>query len=223
MPRRAKDPIAEYSVRLCEYMNGHPTIVLSYARYFGEYPEASKATMTAVDQDGFDVTCLDHGQEQELRVTFRHSMHAVSQVKDALMAMAKEAKTGLRGDDPNNPGLMPDSPSVIWPYNHPVTWISICVVLTAYYLEFFPNTTSPILQWILQSLGASTIHYIYISVTLLHFVESMVSLYFTAVVGRDFFGPIDIVQWFMLIFVCGYPGLLELIPLANRQRKQKEE
>ncbi|KAG0302906.1 hypothetical protein BGZ98_007137 [Dissophora globulifera] len=99
MQRRVRDPIIEHSPRLCEYMNGHPTVVLSYARYFGDYPGAIKATMTGVDQDGFDVTCLNEGQEQEVRVAFPHSLHAVSQVKDVLMTLAKEAETALRGKE----------------------------------------------------------------------------------------------------------------------------
>ncbi|KAG0366816.1 hypothetical protein BGZ54_004840 [Gamsiella multidivaricata] len=99
MSRRVRDPIAQHSASLCEYMNARPAIILSYARYFGEYPEATKATMTAVDQDGFDIVCQDNGQERELRVTFGHSLHAVSQVKDAFMALAREAEIALRGDD----------------------------------------------------------------------------------------------------------------------------
>ncbi|KAF9113315.1 hypothetical protein BGX27_001851, partial [Mortierella sp. AM989] len=101
MSRRHQDPIAEHSAHLCKYMNGRPTIVLSYARYFGEYPDATKATLTSVDQDGFDITCQDNGQEREVRVAFGHSMHAISQVKDALMALSKEAEAALRGKDPN--------------------------------------------------------------------------------------------------------------------------
>lgn len=100
--RRNQDPIAEHSARLCEYMNSRPSIVLSYARYFGEYPEATTATMTSVDQDGFELLCLDQGQEQEVRVTFSHSLHAPSQVRDALTDLAKEAETALRGKDPDS-------------------------------------------------------------------------------------------------------------------------
>jgi len=81
-------------------MNGHPAIVLSYARYFGEYKEATAAKMLELDQDGFLLTCQEHGEEHEVRVAFTHSLHAVSQVKDMLMSLAKEAETALRGNDP---------------------------------------------------------------------------------------------------------------------------
>jgi putative heme iron utilization protein len=95
-----EDPIAPHSKALCEYMNGHPIIVLSYARYFGEYAEAESASMDQIDQDGFIVKCVEHGQDHEVRVAFTHSLHAISQVKDMLMSLAKEAENALRGPDP---------------------------------------------------------------------------------------------------------------------------
>ncbi|KAF9437432.1 hypothetical protein BGZ76_000753 [Entomortierella beljakovae] len=100
MPRKQHDPILEHSASLCQYMNGQPTIVLSYARFFGEYPNGTNATMTSIDSDGFDIVCKDNGEEREVRVAFGYSIHAISQVKTALMTLAKEAELGLR-DDPN--------------------------------------------------------------------------------------------------------------------------
>lgn len=102
MPRRVKDPVAEQSSRLCEYMNSQPIVVLLYASYFGEYPEASEATMTAIDQDGFDITCHDGGEKREVRVAFRRSMRSISQVREELMALAKEAERALRGKYPKS-------------------------------------------------------------------------------------------------------------------------
>lgn len=81
-------------------MNGRPAVVLSYARYFGEFAEAESATMDQIDKDGFIVKCIESGQEHEVRVAFTHSLHAVSQVKDMLMSLAKEAELALRGPDP---------------------------------------------------------------------------------------------------------------------------
>ncbi|KAF9561298.1 hypothetical protein EC968_005792 [Mortierella alpina] len=216
--RRSQDPILEHSARLCEYMNSRPAIVLSYARYFGEYPEATIATMTSVDQDGFDLVCVDQGQEQEVRVTFNHSLHAPSQVRDALTDLAKEAETALRGNDPNSQGAMPDSPSATLPDIDAFTAALIMVVMIAFYLDFFPNTKSPLLQWVLQTAGASTIHNVVQLVTGLHIVESLLSLYLTVVVGRGFFQPGDILQWFSLVFIFGYASLFKLFTLAYRQQ-----
>ncbi|KAF9951346.1 hypothetical protein BGZ72_007119 [Mortierella alpina] len=216
--RRNQDPIAEHSARLCEYMNSRPTIVLSYARYFGEYPEATTATMTSVDQDGFDLLCLDQGQEQEVRVTFSHSLHAPSQVRDALTDLAKEAETALRGNDPDSQGAMPDSPSVTFPDIDAFTAVLIMAVMVAFYLDFFPNTKSPLLQWVLQTAGSSAIHYVVQLVLGAHVIESLFSLYLTVVVGQGFFQPVDVLQWFLAVFIFGYASLFKLFTLAYRQQ-----
>lgn len=114
MQRRIqKDPIAEHSTRLCEYVNTQPAVALSYARYFGEYPAATKATMTSIDQDGFDIVCHDQGEQHEVRVTFAHSLHAVSQVKHELDTLAREAETALRGNDPQS-----QVPTLPWASNY---------------------------------------------------------------------------------------------------------
>ncbi|KAG0205419.1 hypothetical protein BGX28_002990 [Mortierella sp. GBA30] len=199
-------------------MNGHPAIVLSYARYFGEYPEATKATMTSVDQNGFDITCLDQDQEHEVRVTFSHSLHAPSQVRDALTELAKEAETALRGSDPDGQGLMPDSPSATLPEIDPITAVIIVLVSVAIYLDFFPNTKSPLLQWVLQTVGASRIHQLVQLLVGVHLLEALFSLYVTVVVGQGFFKLEDIIQWTVLVMIFGYPCLVPLTRLSYRQR-----
>ncbi|ORZ19110.1 hypothetical protein BCR41DRAFT_385755 [Lobosporangium transversale] len=223
MPRRAQDPIAEHSDSLCEYMNGHPTTVLAYARYFGEYPTATKATMTSIDQDGFDIICEDSGEEREVRVTFGQSMFAVGQVKHTLTTLAKEAEIALRGRDSSNQGLMPDSPSATLPEGNLLSTLLLIGGLTAFYLEFYPNTTNSFLQWILKTVGAAWIHRLVLLITGLHCFESLVSLYFTVIVGNGFFSLLDIIQWFILISLFGYPCLFHLIALANRQRNKQSK
>jgi hypothetical protein len=74
--------------------------------------------MTSIDQSGFDIVCHDQGEEHEVRVTFGHSLHAVSQVKHELDTLAKEAQTALRGNDPlsqvlhSSQGLLSFSPGI---------------------------------------------------------------------------------------------------------------
>ncbi|KAF9922451.1 hypothetical protein FBU30_007422 [Linnemannia zychae] len=221
--RLQKDPIAEHSGRLCEYINNQPAVALSYARYFGEYPTANKATMASIDQNGFDVVCIDQGEEHEIRVTFKHSLHALSQARDELMSLAKEAETALRGNDSNSQGLMPDSPSATLPDLDAFAVMLLSVALVVVYLDRFPNTTSPLLQWIQKMAGASLIHYISVLLVTVHLVESLVSMYFTAVVGQGFFQPIDIFQWAFIVLIFGYPSLFSLISLARRQQKAARE
>ncbi|KAF9090531.1 hypothetical protein BGX23_005930 [Mortierella sp. AD031] len=224
MQRRAKqDPIAEYSARLCEYINGQPAVTLSYARYFGEYPTATKATVTSIDQNGFDIVCHDQGAEHEIRVAFSHSLHAPNQARDELVALAKEAESALRGNDPQSQGLMPDSPSATLPDLDMLAMVLLLMASVAIYLDFFPNTTSPALQWVLKTAGASRIHMVVQGLVGIHIIESFVSMYFTMVVGRGFFEMGDVLQWALVVFVFGYPSLLYLIPLASRQKKQLQE
>lgn len=94
---------------------------------------------------------------------------------------------------------------------------------TAVYLDLFPNTTNPFLQWVLELIGASMVHTIVVLVAGLHILEAVASLYYTAVVGKGFFSAVDSVQWFATILLLGYPVLFRLVSLAKRQRKQKNE
>ncbi|KAF9297492.1 hypothetical protein BGZ88_009894 [Linnemannia elongata] len=222
MQRRVqKDPIAEYSTRLCAYINGQPAVALSYARYFGEYPTATKATMTSIDQNGFDIVCHDQGEEHEVRVTFGHSLHAASQAKHELDTLAKEAEAALRGNSPQSQNLMPDSPSAMLPDLDTLAMVLLCMGSVAIYLNFFPNTTNPTLQWVLKTAGPWRINLVVQGLAILHIIESLVSVYFTVVVGQGFFQPADVIQWALVVVVFGYPSLFYLIRLATRQQQQR--
>ncbi|KAK3828215.1 MAG: hypothetical protein J3Q66DRAFT_322102 [Benniella sp.] len=221
MSRRAnKDPVAEQSSRLCDYMNEQPIVLLLYARYFGEYPDATNAKMTSIDQDGFDIACLDNGELKEVRVTFRRPMRAMGQVRDELKALAKEAEAALRKNGAGSQGWLPDSPSVELPDSDPLASFLLTGAYVALYLYFFPNTTNPFLQWILQLLGTSMIRFIVMLATGLHVLEAFISLYFTLVVAKDFFSLADSLQWFATIVFLGYPVLFRLVPLANRNQSK---
>ncbi|GJJ76020.1 hypothetical protein EMPS_08378 [Entomortierella parvispora] len=212
------DPIAPHSQALCDYMNGRPAVVLSYARYFGEFTEAESATMDQIDKDGFIVKCMEGGQEHEVRVAFTHSLHAISQVKDMLTSLAKEAELALRGPDPKAQGNMPDS-KFFWPaFDTPYLAI-IVIVSTLLYLDFMPHTTSPALQWLLQLVGPDIVHLIIQVLAGVHVLEALVSIYLTVVVGQGFFEPTHVVQWGLAILVFGYPFLSALIPVAKRQQQ----
>ncbi|KAF8936986.1 hypothetical protein BGZ47_009228 [Haplosporangium gracile] len=220
MQRRVqKDPIAEYSTRLCEYINSQPAVALSYARYFGEYPTAIKATVTSIDQNGFDIVCHEQGEQHEVRVTFGHSLHAVSQVKHQLDTLAKEAEAALRGNDSQSQGLMPDSPSAVLPDLDALAAVLVFMASVAIYLDFFPNTTSPALQWVLKTAGPWRIHLVVQGLAIVHIIESLVSVYFTVVVGQEFFQTTDVIQWALVVVVFGYPSLFHLIRLASRQQR----
>lgn len=113
---------------------------------------------------------------------------------------------------------MPDSkffmPDIETPYIAVVMLVS-----TLIYLDFMPNTTSPILQWLLQLCGQDIVHWIVQGVVVIHVFEALFAIYLTAVVGRGFFEPIHVAQWSLGILVFGYPFLSSLIPLAKRQQQ----
>ena len=91
----------------------------------------------------------------------------------------------------------------------------------AIYLHFFPNTTNPTLQWVLKTAGTWRIKLVVQGLAIVHIIESLVSVYFTVVVGQGFFQTADVVQWALVVIVFGYPSLFHLIRLACRQQQQR--
>lgn len=122
---------------------------------------------------------------------------------------------------------MPDSKFFIPDIDTPYIAVSV-LVSTLLYLEFMPNTTSPVLQWLLQLCGPNNVHLIILILSVTHVFEALFAIYLTAVVGQGFFEPIHVAQWSLAILVFGYPFLTALMPLAKRQQqllasKQKQK
>lgn len=114
---------------------------------------------------------------------------------------------------------MPDSPSAVLPDLDALALVLLLMASVVIYLDFFPNTTSPALQWVLKTAGPWRIHLGVQALGIIHIIESLVSMYFTAVVGQGFFQTADIIQWALVVVVFGYPSLFHLIRLASRQRQ----
>jgi hypothetical protein len=114
---------------------------------------------------------------------------------------------------------MPDSPSAVLPNLDALSMVLLCMGLVTIYLDFFPNTTSPALQWVLKTAGPWWIHMGVQGLVIIHMIEALVSVYFTVVVGQGFFQTTDVIQWALVIVVFGYPSLFPLIRLASRQRQ----
>ncbi|KAG0207938.1 hypothetical protein BGX31_002455 [Mortierella sp. GBA43] len=215
---RRRDPIAEQAPRLCQYMNDQPAVVLLYARYFGEYPNASNARMTAIDQDGFDVSCQDGDDHRDIRVAFNRPIRSLSHVREELMTLATEARTALHGKGAPSQGF---ETSLDASDSDPLAGILLTAAYVAVYLDLFPNTTNPVLQWILQTVGSNVIHAIVLLATGLHVLEAFVSLYYTLVLGSDHYSAADSLQWFASILLLGYPMLFKLVALTNSQTQRK--
>lgn len=83
------------SDRICRHMNkDHAEAVLLYATAYGEQPEASAATMTALDPEGMTLQVTVHGQETSLRVPFDHTLSSAEDAHHTLVAMLKAARPG---------------------------------------------------------------------------------------------------------------------------------
>ena len=123
---------------------------------------------------------------------------------------------------------MPDS-QFSWPEFDLFYIVTLILGMAMVYLDFMPNTTSPILKWVLQLCGPTYLHLVVQILTGIHVIEALVSLYFTLIVGQGFFEPVHIIQWCLAVFIFGYPFLFALIPLAQRQqlaalaKKQKQQ
>lgn len=113
---------------------------------------------------------------------------------------------------------MPDS-QFSWPDFDIFYMVSFTVGIIFIYLDLVPNTTSPLLKSILGVWGADIVHMIVQILSFLHIIESLISLYFTVIVGQGFFAPVHIAQWWLCALIFGYPFLLALIPLARRQQQ----
>jgi hypothetical protein len=116
---------------------------------------------------------------------------------------------------------MPDSPSAVLPDLDALAMVLIPIALVFIYLDFFPNTTSPVLQWVLKVAGPWRIHLVVQGVFLIHAIEALVSVYLTVIVGHGFFQTVDIVLWALLVLVFGYPCLFHLSGIARRQQQQR--
>lgn len=78
------------SDRICKHMNkDHAEAVLFYATAYGNLPNATAATLEAIDPEGMDLTATVDGQSQALRITFDHTLAGAEDAHHTLVAMLK--------------------------------------------------------------------------------------------------------------------------------------
>lgn len=89
----APDPLAGAAAGILEHMNeDHGDAVLAYARVLAGLPEASAATMTAVDQYGFDLAVATPAGAKTARVAFDSPLATPTEVRSAMVAMVARAR-----------------------------------------------------------------------------------------------------------------------------------
>ncbi|KAG0243164.1 hypothetical protein BGW41_002804 [Actinomortierella wolfii] len=230
--QRQQDPIALQSDKVCEWLNSQPNLILKFARYFGEHPSAISAKMVEVDQQGLLLTCTvrtriepeEEGskptfknEEHEVRVAFNRPLQTLGQVRETIIALAKEAERGLKDSEPESSDESAEGDKTFYlPDFDPILVLLAIFVVVMIYLDIFPNTKSPLLQWILQKVGPKTVHYIVMITLNVHVCEAIGALYLTVVVGQGFFKPIDVLLWVTTVFIFGIASMKELLPLAYR-------
>lgn len=89
------DPLASAAAGILEHMNDdHADAVLAYARALAGLPEASAATMTAVDRYGFELAVTTPAGPKAARVAFDAPVTTGDAVRRAMIALVARARAG---------------------------------------------------------------------------------------------------------------------------------
>ena len=97
------DPIAEASVPITRHVNGeHTENLIEYLRAYTEVGDATDATMTGVDRDGFDIEATTPGGVRLARIPWPQRLERREQVREEMMRLTVAAKEqlGLAPIDP---------------------------------------------------------------------------------------------------------------------------
>ncbi len=94
--RAQPDPLAPAAVGILKHMNDdHPDALVSYARALAHRPDATGATMTAVDQYGFELSITTPEGPRAGRVAFDSPVATSDEVRKAMVALVKTARAAL--------------------------------------------------------------------------------------------------------------------------------
>jgi heme iron utilization protein len=91
------DPIAASAARIIEHMNDdHAGALVSYARAFTRARDADKATMTAIDRFGFEMTVTTPGGVGPARLVFPTPLTSADEARVQLIALLRAAEAKLK-------------------------------------------------------------------------------------------------------------------------------
>jgi putative heme iron utilization protein len=83
----------EISTRICTHMNDdHAEAVLTYAKVYGNLPDATTAKLEAIDPEGMDLTAQVDGSTLPLRIEFDHKLTDSEDAHQTLIAMVRNAR-----------------------------------------------------------------------------------------------------------------------------------
>jgi putative heme iron utilization protein len=90
------DPLAATAAGILSHMNGdHADAVLAYARGLSRLPEATAATMTAVDRYGFELAVTTPAGPRATRLAFDEPVASSDEVRRAMVALVKTARAAI--------------------------------------------------------------------------------------------------------------------------------
>ena len=93
------DPIASSAGRILEHMNAdHAGALRSYARAFTRATDAEKATMTAIDRHGFEMTVTTPGGVGPARLAFSEPLVSAEDARIKLVALVRAAEAKLAAE-----------------------------------------------------------------------------------------------------------------------------
>ena len=90
------DPLAATAPGILSHMNGdHGDAVLAYAKVLAGLPDASSATMTAIDRYGFELAAITPRGPRAARFAFDEPVSSNDEVRHAMVALVKRARGGV--------------------------------------------------------------------------------------------------------------------------------
>lgn len=90
------DPLAGAAAGILAHMNeDHGEAMIAYARAFARMPEATAASMTAVDRYGFELAVTTPAGPRATRLAFDAPMTTTDEVRKAMVVMVKAARAAL--------------------------------------------------------------------------------------------------------------------------------
>jgi putative heme iron utilization protein len=90
------DPLAPHAAGAIAHMNAdHAGATVLYCRAFSKATDVTSATMTGVDRYGFDMSAMTPEGPRPIRVAFARPVTTPDELRAALVAMAKDARSRL--------------------------------------------------------------------------------------------------------------------------------
>ncbi|MBF2097200.1 MAG: DUF2470 domain-containing protein [Gloeomargaritaceae cyanobacterium C42_A2020_066] len=84
---------SDVSARICRHMNeDHADAVLLYAQVLGQTPNATAATLVALDLEGMDLYAAVDGTSVSLRIPFTPPLPDASAAHHTLIDLLKQAR-----------------------------------------------------------------------------------------------------------------------------------